>query len=715
MAKKTIQVVYKVDNKELLQTQKVIDGIEKEAKQADDAVKKFGADAKKAGNDATGGMMNLKNVMNGIAALGFGAVLASIAKKTFDLGVKQEQLNIAFEVFLGSAAKAKKLLGELNQFANITPFSPDQVNNAAKSLLAFGVAGDEIIPTLKFLGDVSAGTGKDLSEMAIIFGQIRSTGRLMGQDLLQLINAGFNPLQQISEKTGKSVGVLKEEMEKGLVSFDMVKQAFIDATSAGGTFFNLMEKQSQSVGGILSTVEGNIDGILKNLFTATSGPVKAFVDQLLTLSEAFLHLSESSEQSQDRMQQQKISAFVDDFKAFASAFKDVNAAAKINIQTIDEEIAALKKRNDEIYNGAEAKEGEYRANFDAIDSKKLEKQAILEYADSLNKTVTPAVKALTEEEKKRLKVLNDLASKYAESLARMADEELINKYKLGDKAVKALEEQFLVKSDYIEQEQEKEEGLTDAEIAEYKKRTDARKRHAEEVKQIEKIALDFALNAIYAIATAKDNSTQNEISALQASTEEQIKLAGDNERAKDQIKAQSKIKEDALKKRQIEEDKRNTVKRILIEGALNAVKALGLPPIPGANFIAAAFALGQAGIQAAAVRGFKDGEVNINGKGTATSDSIPAMLSRGESVINARATARSSNLLEAINDRRIDDRVLRNGSLGNRGAVSFNDSRIVSAIENNKVDYVRHGTVLMEVKESKNKFKLYMRSKNQGY
>src|SRR5688572_17019875 len=181
-------------NKSMAESSKSLDKFGKEAKSA-----------QKSANDFGKGVTGLAGPLKLIAGLGIGAGLISLGKTIFDLGVKQEQLNIAFSTFLGSATKAKSLISDLNEFAIVTPFTPDQVNSAAKALLAFGVTGEEIIPTLKQLGDVSAGTGKDLTEMAIIFGQIRSTGRLMGQDLLQLINAGFNPLQVISEKTGKSV------------------------------------------------------------------------------------------------------------------------------------------------------------------------------------------------------------------------------------------------------------------------------------------------------------------------------------------------------------------------------------------------------------------------------------------------------------------------------------------------------------------------------
>ena len=208
--------------------------------------------------------------------------LGAMAKRAIDASIQFEQTRIAFNTFVGSAEKGGELLKQLQDFSIITPFTIDQVNSAAKSLLAFGVEAEKIQPTLKILGDVSAGTGKDLSEMAVIFGQIRSTGKLMGQDLLQLINAGFNPLQEISKKTGESVGDLKAQMEKGAISFQMVEDAFKSATSEGGTFFNLMEKQSQSLGGRISTLQGNISLFARDIGDKLAPAVGKFVDFMNT-------------------------------------------------------------------------------------------------------------------------------------------------------------------------------------------------------------------------------------------------------------------------------------------------------------------------------------------------------------------------------------------------------------------------------------------------
>jgi tape measure domain-containing protein len=238
--------------------------------QADTAQLRRELDAIKNRIDDTGkSVSSFGKILAGAGAafggIAVGAQLAGFAQSALKAASDFETLNIQFKTFLGSAEEAEKTIAQLEEFSIKTPFTPEQVQGAAKSLLAFGAPAESLEGTLKVLGDVSAGTGKDLKELAIIYGQVRSSGKLMGQDLLQLINAGFNPLQTISEKTGTSVADLKKEMEKGNISFEMVEQAFRDATAEGGLFFNLTEELSTSTAGRISTLEGNFDALKRGI------------------------------------------------------------------------------------------------------------------------------------------------------------------------------------------------------------------------------------------------------------------------------------------------------------------------------------------------------------------------------------------------------------------------------------------------------------------
>ncbi len=195
------------------------------------------------------------------ALVGLGSAAGAVSMGV-RLAAEAEQTQVAFEVMLGSASRAQSMLAELRDFANTTPFSLAGLNNATKTLLQFGVAADDVMPTIRMLGDVASGDEVKLSQVALVFGQIASTGRLMGQDLLQLINVGFNPLQTISDRTGESMAALKKRMEQGKISFDEVRQAFTDVTSAGGRFFEMTAKQGQTLGGQWSTFQDAIQNTL---------------------------------------------------------------------------------------------------------------------------------------------------------------------------------------------------------------------------------------------------------------------------------------------------------------------------------------------------------------------------------------------------------------------------------------------------------------------
>jgi len=190
-------------------------------------------------------------------------VIVDAFSKPISVFVDDEQAQVSFEVLLGNAEKAKSMLADLKDYGAKTPLEFTDLRENAKTLLNFNIAGKDIMPTLKMLGDVSGGDAEKLRSLTLAYAQVQSTGRLMGQDLLQLINAGFNPLQVISEKTGKSIGALKKEMEAGAISSDMITEAFKDVTSEGGRFYQMLEKQSEKLGGKISNFGDMITSVRK--------------------------------------------------------------------------------------------------------------------------------------------------------------------------------------------------------------------------------------------------------------------------------------------------------------------------------------------------------------------------------------------------------------------------------------------------------------------
>lgn len=202
-------------------------------------------------NILSGFQTKLGGIMGGVA---LGASVLEFAKTGEKAAKSYEQAQISFSKMLQSEKEGAKLVKDIQDLANTTPMTSASLNNNAKLLLNFNaVADDEVIPTLRMLGDITGGDKQRMDSLTLAFAQSASAGHLMGQDLLQMINAGFNPLQIMAEKTGKSVGQLKDEMSKGKITTDMVIQAFKDATEAGGKFQGMMQAQAQSKEGLEAT------------------------------------------------------------------------------------------------------------------------------------------------------------------------------------------------------------------------------------------------------------------------------------------------------------------------------------------------------------------------------------------------------------------------------------------------------------------------------
>ena len=224
---------------------------------------------------------SLSGLKKWIGGLALGAGLVSLAKTGIEAAMTMEGLTAQFTVMTGSAEKAKGVISEIADFAAKTPFDKLGLSNAAKTLMAFGMEADKVVPTLKMLGDVAGSDQNKLNSLALVFGQIQSAGKLTGGDLLQLINQGFNPLNTLAKISGKSMAELKDAMSEGRISADMVTLAFQAATSEGGLFFGNLEAQSQTLQGRISTLKDNFVTALQNMAEAFLPLMKAGVDVLI--------------------------------------------------------------------------------------------------------------------------------------------------------------------------------------------------------------------------------------------------------------------------------------------------------------------------------------------------------------------------------------------------------------------------------------------------
>lgn len=227
---------------------------------ADRSAARFSSRLTKGLGQAFRSLPGAEFITNPIVALTAGVGVVS------KLGMEAEKTSTAFNVLVGSEEKAAKMLGEINKYADNTLWDRTTTQEAAKTMLGFGVSTESVVDDLKMLGDVAMGDKNKLNQLALVFGQISAAGKLQGQDLLQLINAGYNPLLDISAQTGKSVAQLKDEMSKGLITFDMVRAAFQRATGEGGKFSSMTEKIAKTSYGAFEQLKGKLLGTLLDLY-----------------------------------------------------------------------------------------------------------------------------------------------------------------------------------------------------------------------------------------------------------------------------------------------------------------------------------------------------------------------------------------------------------------------------------------------------------------
>lgn len=225
-----------------------------------------------------------KNLIGLVGALGISLGVVAGIKAVFNMGVEMEQTNIKFEVLLGSVEKAKLLLGQLNDYANETPYSNEGIIKGSETMLGFGIAHEKIMGNMRMLGDVAMGNEEKLSGLSLVYSQIMATGRLMGQDLLQLINQGFNPLQIISENTGISMADLKKKMEDGAISANMIEEAFRLATTEGGRYYDMSNKMAETAGGKWSTMMGTLQNVIARIGMSFANWISPLIDIGITVT-----------------------------------------------------------------------------------------------------------------------------------------------------------------------------------------------------------------------------------------------------------------------------------------------------------------------------------------------------------------------------------------------------------------------------------------------
>ena len=226
-------------------------------------------------------------VATGITAI-TGAITAGlVAGAKYNATI--EQYATSFEVMTGSAEKATEVVEKLKKLGAETPFEMTDLADTTQLLMNYGLTADDAISKMQMLGDISQGSAEKMSRIAMAYGQMSSAGKVQLEDIKQMIEAGFNPLQEISQSTGESMASLYDRISEGTISVDEITASMERSTSAGGKYFQSMEKQSKTVNGQLSTLKDNASQLLGALSEGFSGTLANEILPMLNEMTTSLH------------------------------------------------------------------------------------------------------------------------------------------------------------------------------------------------------------------------------------------------------------------------------------------------------------------------------------------------------------------------------------------------------------------------------------------
>lgn len=295
---------YRDFEREIESTRQQLTRLEAAASGTDDAVADVGDAAEEAGEKAekaSGGWTVLKGVMADLASSAIKAAVSTVvdgAKKMVSAGLEYNQAMEGyvtnFTTMLGGNAEAANgMVGSLQKLASATPLAMSDLAGGAQTLLAFGVASDDVSGTLQRLGDISLGNADKMQSLARAYGKATAQGKLTGETVQMMIDAGWNPLIDICDQTGESMEDVQKRMAAGSISAEELTQAVNHATDAGGKFAGGMEAASKTVAGLTSTLQDNVNAMLGELIQPVSDAMLSTllptaidaVDQLTTAFE----------------------------------------------------------------------------------------------------------------------------------------------------------------------------------------------------------------------------------------------------------------------------------------------------------------------------------------------------------------------------------------------------------------------------------------------
>lgn len=223
------------------------------------------AEAAKRHAKASGGGFLSRNLgqfgtgmLAGFGTAAIGSKVSDFLSSSVNIAVERQRVDMMLDALTSGTSSVGSLTGAIRELDRQSMLSYMEISKAAQTMLGFGVANELVMPSLKALSEISMGNAERFQSLSLAFGQVAASGKLAGQEILQMVNAGFNPLQEISRTTGRSMSDLRAAVSNGEISFSQVADAIISATEAGGRFYQMNETMMSTLGGRIAKFRSDL-------------------------------------------------------------------------------------------------------------------------------------------------------------------------------------------------------------------------------------------------------------------------------------------------------------------------------------------------------------------------------------------------------------------------------------------------------------------------
>lgn len=226
---------------------------------------------------------SLQGLGTALKALAVGATGKKLYDWLIGSNAEMEQYVTSFTVMLGSAEKAQAMIKSMTEFAAATPLELTDIVSAGQLLMNYGVAAEDLIPTMQKLGDLAGGNAEKMNRVALAYGQMLAKGKVTGEELRQMTEAGVPLLQTLAETMGKTTAEVQDLSSKGKVGINDLNNAITSLTTGSGKFAGMMEQQSQTMNGMLSTMKDNFDQFGRDIGEGAFQQVKSSLQDVMDM------------------------------------------------------------------------------------------------------------------------------------------------------------------------------------------------------------------------------------------------------------------------------------------------------------------------------------------------------------------------------------------------------------------------------------------------